>query len=118
DRDGTALDPAELAQPLHESGGPWGPGGRRGGAEKSDGRQPLLGAGGEWPRNGRCRRATDHRDEVAPLHSITSSASASSLSGTVRPSALAVLRLSTSSNLVGCSTGRSAGLVPLRIRPT
>src|SRR6187551_341616 len=46
-------------------------------------------------------------------HSITSSASASSLSGTMRPSALAVLRLRTSSNLVGCITGRSAGLVPL-----
>ena len=38
--------------------------------------------------------------------------------GTVRPSALAVLRLTTSSNVVGCSTGRSAGLVPLRILPT
>jgi hypothetical protein len=33
----------------------------------------------------------------------------------VRPSALAVFMLITSSNLVGCSTGRSAGLVPLRI---
>jgi len=30
---------------------------------------------------------------------------------------LAVLRLITSSNLVGCRTGRSAGLVPLRICP-
>ena len=43
-------------------------------------------------------------------HSITSSARASSDCGTVRPSALAVLRLMTSSNLVGCCTGRSAGL--------
>ena len=33
----------------------------------------------------------------------------------MRPSALAVLRLMTSSNLVGCSTGRSAGFAPLRI---
>src|SRR5215831_11617610 len=48
-------------------------------------------------------------------HSITSSASASSLSGTVRPSALAVLRLTVSSNLVGCITGNSAGFAPLRI---
>jgi hypothetical protein len=31
----------------------------------------------------------------------------------VRPSALAVFRLMTSSNLVGCSTGRSPGLAPL-----
>jgi hypothetical protein len=31
---------------------------------------------------------------------------------------LGVLRLITSSNLVGCMTGRSADFVPLRIRPT
>ena len=46
-------------------------------------------------------------------HSITSSARASSEGGTVRPSAFAVLRLITSSNLVGCSTGKSAGLCAL-----
>src|SRR5258705_9710755 len=46
-------------------------------------------------------------------HSITSSASASSLSGTVRPSAIAALRLMTSSNLVGNRNGRSAGFAPL-----
>src|SRR5262249_35548695 len=51
------------------------------------------------------------------LYSITSSASASSLSGTSSRSALAVLRLITSSNFVGCSTGKSAGLAPFRIRP-
>ena len=44
------------------------------------------------------------------------SALASSAGGTVRPSALAVLRLIASSNLVGCCTGRSAGFSPLRIR--
>src|SRR5580765_2701311 len=38
--------------------------------------------------------------------------------GIVRPSALAVLRLITSSNFVGCSTGRSTGLAPLRILST
>src|SRR5438128_8385674 len=53
-----------------------------------------------------------------PHHSITSSARASSVGGTSRPSALAVLRLITSSNVVGCSTGRSAGLAPLRILST
>jgi hypothetical protein len=36
----------------------------------------------------------------------------------VRPSALAVLRLMTSSNFVGCSAGRSAGFAPLRILST
>src|SRR5262249_34051291 len=71
----------------------------------------LLRARRERPRR-RC--AADERDESAPLHSITSSARASSLSGTSRPSALAVLRLSTRSNLVDCMTGRSAGRSPLR----
>src|SRR5262249_44813187 len=70
----------------------------------------------------RCERPTcgapEQHDDVAPFHSITSSASASSLSGTLRPSALAVLRLITSSYLVGSSTGRSAGFAPSRIRPT
>ena len=56
--------------------------------------------------------------EYAALHSITSSARASSVCGTVRPSALAVLRLMTSSNLVGACTGRSAGFSPLRTRST
>src|SRR5262245_23573368 len=50
-------------------------------------------------------------------YSITSSARASSVGGTVRPSALAVLRLMISSTFVDCWTGRSAGFSPLRIRP-
>jgi ABC-type transport system substrate-binding protein len=49
-----------------------------------------------------------------PSHSITSSARASRVGGTSRPSALAVFRLIKSSNRVGCSTGRSAGLAPFR----
>src|SRR5262245_44220679 len=51
-------------------------------------------------------------------YSITSSARASRDGGAVRPSALAVLRLMTSSNFVGCSTGKLAGLAPLRILST
>ena len=51
-------------------------------------------------------------------HLITLSARASMLGGIVRPICLAVLRLMTSSNFVGCSTGRSAGLVPLKILST
>src|SRR5215472_17102778 len=43
---------------------------------------------------------------------------ASSVGGTSRPSALAVLRLITSSYLVGACTGRSAGVLPLRMRST
>ncbi len=64
-----------------------------------------------------CRHTAEKRYELAPLHSITSSARASSVGGTSMPSALAVLRLTTSSNLVGCMTGRSVGLSPLRMRP-
>src|SRR5262249_4023140 len=58
----------------------------------------LLRARRERPRG----RTAHQRDELAPFHSITSSAMASSLSGTWRPSALAVLRLMASSNFVGC----------------
>ena len=53
----------------------------------------------------------------AALHSIISSAMLSSLSGTVRPSILAVEELMTNSNLLDCTTGRSAGFAPLRMRP-
>src|SRR5215468_1052749 len=60
------------------------------------------------PKADSCSAAKFH------FYSITSSARASSDGGTVRPSALAVLRLITSSNLVGCSTGRSDGLAPSR----
>src|SRR5215468_36710 len=52
------------------------------------------------------------------LHSITSSARASSVGGTSSPSAFAVLRLKTSSNLLGCSTGISPGFVPRKILST
>src|SRR6476619_933388 len=62
-------------------------------------------------------RTAEQGDELAASHSITSSARASSVGGTSRPSALAVLRLTTRSNLVGCMTGRSVGLSPLRMRP-
>src|ERR1700733_3091540 len=58
------------------------------------------------------------RDEVAPFHSLTSSARAMSEGDTVRPSALAVLRLITSSILFGRSTGRSPGLAPFKILST
>src|SRR5206468_595561 len=67
-------------------------------------------------------RAAEPRDELAAshlrAHSITSSAVDSSVSGTSRPSALAVLRLITSPYLVGCCTGRSPGFSPFRMRST
>src|SRR5262249_39375937 len=60
------------------------------------------------PRRERPRScsAAEQRDERAPPHSITSSARASRLGGTSKPSALAVLRLITSSNRLGRSIGR------------
>src|SRR6516225_2953470 len=51
-------------------------------------------------------------------HSMTSSASSRNSRLKLRPSALAVLRLTTSSNFVGSWTGRSEGLAPLRMRST
>ena len=62
-------------------------------------------------------RTHAHRSKRHP-HSITSSARASTDGGTVRPSALAVLRLMTSSNRVACSMGKSPGLSPLSILST
>src|SRR5262249_33154619 len=75
----------------------------------------LLRARRERPRR---RRAAEQRDELPSPHSITSSAVESNDGGTVRPSALAVLRLMTSSNLFGACTGRSAGFSPRSMRST
>src|SRR5262249_6647189 len=55
---------------------------------------------------------------LTPVHSITSSARASSVGGNVMPRTLAVIRLMISSTFTACWTGRSAGLSPLRMRPT
>src|SRR5215469_2182191 len=89
---------------------------RRAAEEPDHWHRSLLRARRERPRG--CR-APEQRDELAALHhSITSSARARSVAGTSRPSALAVLRLITSSYFVGACTGRSAGFSPLRIRST
>src|SRR5262249_40251525 len=83
--------------------------------EPDDRHRRLLRARRQRPRDG---RTTAKRDELAPPHSITSSARAMTVAGICRPSAFATLRLITSSNLVGCSTGRSAGFAPPRILAT
>src|SRR5262249_45798057 len=63
----------------------------------------LLRARRYRPRHG----AAKQRDELAPLHSITSSARASTAGGMSRPSAFAVLRLMARSYLVGaCQANR------------
>src|SRR5262249_53695425 len=91
-----AVGPAQFLQPLHERSEACLPFriagcGRH---EPADAPLPvgLLRARRERPRN---RRAAEQRDELAPLHSITSSTSASSVGGTVRPSAFAVPMLMT-----------------------
>src|SRR6516225_3786878 len=61
------------------------------------------------------RRAAEKGDELAPLHSITSSTRASSIGGISMPSPLAVLRLTISSYFTADCTGRSAGFSPLRM---
>jgi hypothetical protein len=73
---------------------------------------------GEMPRTTLSAKSGLMHCSKQPLYSITSSAIARTPDGMLRPSALAVLRLITNSNLVGCTTGRSAGLSPLRTRPT
>src|SRR5262249_59651200 len=74
----------------------------------------LLRACRERPR---CRAANE-RDELAALHSITSSARKRIDVGNTIPKLLAVFRLMTSSNVVGNSAGSSAGLAPRSILAT
>ncbi len=78
------------------------------------GHRRLLRARRERPR---CRRTAEKRDELAPSHSITSSARASTKFDMLRSNAFAVFKFTTSSNRAGRSAGRSAGLAPFRIFP-
>jgi hypothetical protein len=57
------------------------------------------------PKADSCTATTD-------VYSITASARATTAGGISSPMALAVFRLMTNSNLVGCNTGRSAGFSP------
>jgi hypothetical protein len=60
----------------------------------------------------------DSCSSKAAFYSITSSALTSSDGGIVRPNVFAVRWLTTVSNFVGCSIGKSAGFAPLRMRST
>ena len=51
-------------------------------------------------------------------HSITSSARASKVAGTVTASDLAVFRFTLNTSLVDCSTGSSPGFAPFKMRST
>jgi hypothetical protein len=99
-------------------------------AYKSGSRRSLAPAGRRakaTPRCTACRRrscivpssrSSRSQPNLVVTHSITLSAPARSVGGIMRPSARAVLRLTMSSNLVGCSTGSSAGLAPFKIFST
>src|SRR5262249_50850741 len=83
DRDRAALDPTRVVEPPpRECGRPLTFRQRCAVAQEPDNwsLRRLLRARREGPR----RRAAEQRDEIAPLHSITSSARASSGSGTFR----------------------------------
>src|SRR5262249_54232954 len=117
DRKGATLDPAQFAPLLHKNGDPPALDGRRARAQETDGRQlaGLLRARRKRPCS---HSAAEERNELAALQSITSLARSNIDVGIVTPIALAVRRFTTSSNVVGCSTGKSAGLAPRRILST
>src|SRR5256886_17521157 len=112
DRDVSALDKTGLAKTApkrrHQMRRIFG---RRDPQESDHGHCGLLRLRRKRPRG----RTAEQRDERAALHSITSSARIRNESGMANPSALAVVRLTTRSNLVGCSTGISAGFTLRRI---
>src|SRR5262245_39870537 len=107
DRDVPPFGKAGVAEPFSERGQIGRGGRKRTGVEIPDHRhRRLLRPRRHRPR----RRAAEQRDEPAPPHhSITSSARASSVGGTSKPSTLAVCKLITSSKNVGCKTGSSLG---------
>src|SRR5581483_10579652 len=118
-----AVDPAELSQPDPKGGDAclrieivlW----KR--AEPADPAHAAVLRARRERRNERRNRSSGKKcDELATVrsHSITSSVRASSGIGGSMPSAFAVLRLITSSNLVENWIGRSPGFSPLRMRST
>ena len=75
-----------------------------------------IGAAGESEQT---EEGDQHNErESAAAHRITSSARSRIDCGMAMPSDLAAFRLTTKSNFVGCSIGRSPGLAPLRILST
>src|SRR5262249_5479994 len=100
DRDRAALDPTEVVEPPRECGRPLTFRQRCAVAQEPDNwsLRRLLRSRRERPRR---HRATEQRGELAPFHSMISSARVRRLSEILRPSAVAVFELITSSNLVG-----------------
>ena len=94
----------------------WLCGRRRARAQEPDGRQlaRLLRARRERPRG---RRAAEQRDELAPSHSITSSARDEQRRRHVKAERLRGLEINDQLEFGPCWTGKSAGFSPLRMRP-
>ena len=78
---------------------------------------PILSMNADIPPLQLCAKTGREQSQHDEAYSMTSSARASRVGGISMPSALAVGRLMTSSNLIDCMTGRSFGLAPVRIRP-
>ena len=78
-----------------------------------NGRMRKLSARSEGPLPDSCTAANDVQSLFDHLVG-----EGEELGGIWKPSAFAVVRLMTKSNLVGCSTGKSAGFAPRRILST
>src|SRR5262249_11993010 len=116
DRNVLAFDIAGLRKAATETGHEWFVLLGRCRIEEPDHRhRRLLRVRRERPRG---RRAADERDELAAFHSIPSSSRSGNAGGMFNPSTRAVLRLTTSSYLVGACTGNSPGFCPRRMRST
>src|SRR6185295_18753466 len=107
-----ALGKAGFLQPLAKRGYSGHVAGVCPAIDYPDQRHRLLRARSER----QCRCASNRRDEIAPPHSITSSAVASNCGWNSKPRVFAVLRLMTNSNLADCITGILAGFSPFRMR--
>lgn len=112
DRKVLSLDPAKVGQALGKRRDHFSA--VRPGEEDAD----ASHAAGLRTSQSSYRQRSRGQQELAPLHSITRSARTKNDRGILMPSVLAVLRLTTNSNLVGCSIGSSAGVAPLRILST
>ena len=95
------------------------------GAKRDETRSERLATVIEWigegkPKEWKYRGADEDaaRPAFACRQSITSSARCRTAGEIVMPRALAVARLITSSNVVGCSMGKSPGFAPFRILST
>ena len=102
DRQAAAFDITQLAQPIFKGSvcgmRAWAPGND---TDAENAGRRLFGFRRKHARDDEPEQQS-HAEEPASCHSMTSSARSRRAGGTVRPSALAVLRLMISEYLVGC----------------